>query len=270
MHGGAAQPGGQQPVEGRGRAAPLHVAQHRHPHAEAQLVAVGVQVFDNRLRARLVPLGDGDDAVRLAADVGVLQLRRHLLQGGFHLRDEHHLRAAGDAAHQRQVAAIPPHDLDEESAAVRGSGVLDAVNVLQHRVQRRVHADAHVGVGDVVVNGAGHADDGKAHLVQLERPAEGAVAADDHQPLHAVAVEVAQCSLAAFLRPELLGAGGAQDGAAAAEDAAHRAGVHLPHPAVNQALVATLDAHGAHAQAQGGAHHGADTGIETGAIAPAT
>ncbi len=52
-----------------------------------------------------------------------------------------HLRAAGDAGRQPQVAAAPAHHLDDESPVRRAGGVLDLVDRLHDVVQRGVRAD---------------------------------------------------------------------------------------------------------------------------------
>ena len=101
------------------------------------------------------------------------------------LRDDDRLGAARDARHQRQVAAVAPHHLDQERALVRRGRDLQAVDRLERDVQRGVDADRDLGARQIVVDRRRDADDLEAHLRQRQRPGLRAVAADDDQAVDA-------------------------------------------------------------------------------------
>ncbi len=103
---------------------------------------------------------------------------------------------------------------------MRGSRVLDAVDGVQDGVERRVHPHRDVRAVHIVVDRRRNAHDRKAHLVQLKRAGQRAVAADDHQPLGAQAVERAQRLAAPLLGLELGAAGSAQERPALAHNPA--------------------------------------------------
>ena len=63
-----------------------------------------------------------------------------------------------DTGHQGQPAAVPPHDLDDESSLVgKGSGI-DKVDSLADSLQRRVAANGGVCAAHVVVDAANKSD----------------------------------------------------------------------------------------------------------------
>ncbi len=122
-------------------------------------------------------------------------------------------------------------------------GVLDAVYGSQDGVQGSVNADGYASPWYVIINGGGHPDHREAVFVKGQGPGQGTVAADDHQPLDAVLVEIAQGFSLAPDGLEFGGAGRAQEGASLADDPTHRAGIQWDHFAVHQPGVAPLNAH---------------------------
>ena len=149
-----------------------------------------------------------------------------------------------------------------------GGGV-QPVDGLGGDADRGVEAEGVVGGGQVVVDGLGHADAVDAVLVgEPGGDAEGVLAADRDERVDLVLGEVLLDAADAVLLLEGIGARGAEDGAAAGQDAAHggdveRDGVAFERtaPAVPEAdeLVAVL----LHALAD----DGPDDGVEPGAVA---
>ncbi len=85
------------------------------------------------------------------------------------LGDEQRVGAGGDRAHQREVAAVPAHHLDDEGALVARGRAADGVNRLGDAVERRVGADGHVGAGGVVVDRADQADHRQPRMARGRR-----------------------------------------------------------------------------------------------------
>ena len=123
--------------------------------------------------------------------------------------------------------------------------------------------------GDVVVDGAGDADAGDALVGQRAGAHKRTVAADDDQRVDAELLAAGQTFGLAFVGLELKAARGVKDGAAAVDDLRNAAHVHLVHFAVDQAVVAALDAHHPVAFGDAGAHDGAHGGVHAGGVAAA-
>ncbi len=124
-----------------------------------------------------------------------------------------------------------------------GGGVPDAVDRVQGDVRRGVIANSVVGTVDIVVDGAGEADDREAvFLPQVMRSVEGAVAPNRHQPFDPSLSQLLRCHRPAFGVEELLAARGLDDGAAKLDDVRDGGRVHLLELASQHTLVATMDA----------------------------
>jgi len=80
--------------------------------------------------------------------------RVHLLFG-----DKDPVRAAGDRAHERKVAAAPAHHLDHERTLVRAGRGFELIDRLDDGVQGCVCTDRHVCAILVVVDGTGQPHD---------------------------------------------------------------------------------------------------------------
>ncbi len=97
--------------------------------------------------------------------------------------------------------------------------VADLVDALHDGVEGCVVADGGVCAEEVVVDGAGEADDGEVELVGEDAGAgERAVAADYHERVDAVAAQCVIGELSSFGGLELLATGGLEYGAAALYD----------------------------------------------------
>ena len=75
------------------------------------------------------------------------------------LRDQDHIRSASHARCQRQPAAVAPHHFHHHHAVVALGGRLQLVQRLGRRQNRRIEAERHVRLAQVVVNRLRHAHD---------------------------------------------------------------------------------------------------------------
>ena len=285
--GGAAQQCGHPAVVGAGAATALDVPQDGDTGGLTQLVGDDLaDVVGGDAVALAVGGALGDDHHGLAAPglAARLELGAHVLLPVLargELGDQDVVTAPGHGRHEGQVAAVAAHDLHDEGALVGGGRRGDVVDGLQDAVEGRVGADGHVGAHQVVVDAAHQAGDhedgmgggrlcaditgldelleqGGPVLAELVGAGQGAVAPDDHEPVDAVLQEVAGGRQLAGALAELSRAGGADDGAAALEDGAHRVPLqgadavtpgHGPGPALHDRV-------GPGPQTDGGAHHG--------------
>ena len=285
-----AEPGGQNPVERGRRAAALDVAEHRAARllAGPLLDLLGQQLADTAqpdVAERVEPL-----AADLASAVGrVRALRDHhdrrvpglepvlhvgadLLDAVRLLRDQDDVCAARQAGVQRDPAGAAPHHLDDQRAVVALGRGVQPVDGLHRDIHRGVEAERVVGRAEVVVDGLGHADHADALVVEPGRHAEGVLAADHHQCVHAQAGQVVLDPVnpgppaAGLLGAQRIGPRRAEDGAAAGQDPADRLdvqrdGVPLQRPApavpepdeLESVLRYPLADHGADHRVQAGA-----------------
>ena len=102
--------------------------------------------------------GNDDDAVptsRLSARAkAVAQASRPVVVFGWFLGDEHRISTGCDGAHEGEIAAVSPHDLNDESALVAGGGARQGIDGLSDPVQCGVGTDGHIGAVKVVVDGS--------------------------------------------------------------------------------------------------------------------
>src|SRR5690606_6440635 len=89
-----------------------------------------------------------------------------------------------------EIAAVAAHDLHHRNPVVGAAGVAQPVDGFHRHVQGGIKADGELGAGNVVVDGAGNADAGKAHFGQAHGAHVGAVAANHHQGVDAVLLQV--------------------------------------------------------------------------------
>jgi hypothetical protein len=279
-------------VEGARRSAALHVSEDRDPRILAQ-----------SLLQRLLDVGHGYRvAVNIGGafgdqhDVGSTADRAPAAEHVAHrvlpvgtwrvLGDQHEVGTGGQTAHQRQIAATPPHHLDHERALVARRGALDRVDGLDDPVQRGVGADRHVGARHVVVDRADDADQpesavlvgavgveqaGGHELVEQLRPffaehvgaGEAAVAADHHQSVDVAFDEVQRRPATPFTGAEVLAARGAEHRATDVEDAAHVGRGHRRDAvaAVDQTLEPLVDGEHIKPRRQTSADDGAHGGV---------
>src|SRR5204862_3884311 len=148
-----------------------------------------------------------------------------------------------------------------------GRGV-QPVDRLHRDVHGRVEAERVVGGAQVVVDRLGYPDDPHVQVGQLGGHAEGVLAADGDQRVHPELDEVGLDPLNTTVDLERVGPRGAEDRAAARQDAAHlgdaeRAGDPLQRASPAVAEPDELVPVRRHALAD----HGADDRVETGAVA---
>jgi hypothetical protein len=110
---------GEHAIGRAGDAAAHHVPEARDAQVEADRLAVRAVVLHQLVHAALRALGDHRERVRLAAPVRVAQALGHVRRRELVLGQRDHLGAAGDAGHERDVAAVAAHGLDRERALVR-------------------------------------------------------------------------------------------------------------------------------------------------------
>jgi hypothetical protein len=106
---------------------------------------------------QMAALGDHHDAVVLAVVVVVLEQSADVVDVDVLLRNENHVRAAGDARGVGDPAGIAAHHFNHDHAIVRVGGGVDAVDGLGGDGHGRVVAEGGVGAADVVVDGLGNA-----------------------------------------------------------------------------------------------------------------
>ena len=120
---------------------------------------------------RIRAFGDDDDAEAGAEPLALPNARGHLVEVERNLGNQHDVGAAGDARVERDPARVAAHHLDDHDAVVRLGGRVQPIDRLGRERHRRVEPERHRRLGDVVVDGLRHADDGNAALVELVRDA---------------------------------------------------------------------------------------------------
>ena len=140
---------------------------------------------------------------------------------GWTLGDQHPVGAGRQGAHERQIAAVAPHHLDDEGTLVAGRSAVDGIDGFGDAMESRVGADGHVGPEHVVVDRADQANQGEApmgvgrgltDLARVDQLAEqggpflaeevgtgqAAVASDDYQGIDAPVNQIAGRPSSAF------------------------------------------------------------------------
>ena len=216
----------------------------------------------------------GQGALSHADDGGVLLLEAildpsaDLIEVEGHLGDEDDVGAARHARMQGDPSGVTAHHLDDEHAMVRLGGGVQAVDGLGGDRHGCVEAEGVVGGVEIVVDRLGYADDGQAVLGEFRGHAKGVLAADGNERIDTEVGEIALDALDATLDLDGVRARGAQDGAAARQDAAHRGDVERHGDALERALPSVAESDEFVAVLLGAlADDGADDGIETGAVA---
>ena len=106
-------------------------------------------------------------------------------------------------------------------------------------------------------------------MCQLTGAAVRTVAANDHQRVDAQLTALGCAFILALFGLELKAACGVKDGAAGRDDVRDTAQVHFEALAVQQTVIAALDADHAEALVQAGTDHGTDSCVHAGGIAAA-
>ena len=236
------------------------MAQDRYPHIEFRILFPDTFCIVHRAAcAILVAFRHNDDGTVLAlADAAPDELGE-LVDVGAVFRNDGGFSTGGDGTVLRQEAGVAAHHFHEEDAVVRGGGVADLVDAVDDGVERRVVADGRVGAIEIVVDGAGQADDRDVVLTgQFLRSGERAVAADDDQRADMILFQGLIGLVAPFHRTEFIAAGRLEDGAAALDGVAHRFAGELLDLAVDESLPPPVDAVDFQAFEDGGAGDRAD------------
>ena len=178
------------------------------------------------LAHRVRTLGDDHDR-RVPGLEPVLHVGADPLDVERPLRDEDHVRAAGQPGVQRDPAGVPAHHLHDQRPVVAFRRGVQPVDGLHGDVHGRVEAEGVVGGAEVVVDRLRHPDDRDPLLAQAGGHAERVLAADRDQRVHAEAGQVVLDPLdavaaAAARALQRVGAGRPEDRAAARQDAAYR------------------------------------------------
>ena len=167
----------------------------------AELVDLGRLVAG--LPVELVPLADDDDREVLAARVAVADLVAALVDRDRLLRDEDHVGAPGDAAHDGDPARVAAHHLHDHDPVVRLRRRVEPVDRLGRDEDRGIEAEGVVGRREVVVDRLRHSHDRELVLrVEPGGDAERVLAADRHQRVEALGAEVLEDALDAAVEAE--------------------------------------------------------------------
>jgi len=287
VHGRHSQASGEDAVESRGGASPLHMPQNRHSNVDAQAVHQELADFvgiDEQAVGMPGSLGHDDHLVGSADFPGVVQGRHHLLvpsQLELLLGDQHPGCPAGQGRRQGQVTAVASHGFKDEGALMGRRRGTQIVHGMHDVVEGRVGPDGHVRAVKIIVDGTRQADHLQGtHLAGRIRPPQalqvfgpfpgqhvsprkGSVASDHHQGLDPSFQQVKGCLSPAFRGPELIRAGRSQERASLLKDSPHvlpLEGNHLVRPR-HQAFIPEIDAVDLKAVVQCPAHHGPHRGI---------
>ena len=186
------------------------------------------------------------------------------------LGDEDHVGAAGEPGVERDPAGVAAHHLDDHHPVVALGRGVEPVDGLGGDLHGGVEPEGHVGAAEVVVDRLRHADHRQAVVaVQPGRGAQRVLAADRDQP-----VEVERCACSPRIRSgppscvKRVGPRGAQDRAAAREDAAGRLDRQLLVGVLERAAPAVAEADDrVPVRVDALAHDRPDDRVEAGAVA---
>ena len=163
---------------------------------------------------------------------------------------------------------IPSHHLHKEDAVVGVGGVTDLVHAFHDGIEGAVVADGGVCAVEVVVDGAGQSDDGEVELhTEVPGTGERAVAADDYEGVDFLSLAGLISFLHTFEGHELLASGSLQYSTASRDDAADILGGEGFHFALDESVVATVDAFDVKIVVDACARHGADSCVHTWRVA---
>ena len=148
-------------------------------------------------------------------------------------------------------------------------GVAQAVDALDGGVAGGVKADGVVGAAHIVVDGGGDAHHRHAEARQLQRAAEGPVAADGDDAVETQHLAGVDRPEPALLRKEVIAARGEKDRPAAGEDVTHAFTGEGDKVAVDKALPAAANADALNAVGKRRSGDGTHGGVHAGGVAAA-
>ena len=185
------------------------------------------------------------------------------------LRHQHAGGPAGHAHIESQVPCAAPHYFHHRAALMGLHGVAQFIDGVQGSIASGVKPDGIGGAGNVIVDGTGHAYHGDSHPGELQKTAEGAVAADADKALQAQQLTGGRCFLLTGLPAEFFTPGGVEHGAAPAAQAADAFKIQRGEVSCNQAVIPPADTNALNTHVQRGADHGTDCGVHTGRVTAA-
>ena len=146
------------------------------------------------------------------------ELLAGVLDGDGLLRDEDHVGATGDPAHDRDPTRVPSHDLDDHHAVVGLGGRVEPVDRLGRDRDGGVEAERVVRPGEIVVDRLRDADD-RQRVLAMEACGnpERVLASDRDERIELRLAEVAQHGLDSPVYLVRIGSRRAEDRAAARE-----------------------------------------------------
>src|SRR5260370_42623612 len=114
------------------------MTQHYHPRLHPDLLRH--RVGDSYRASRTRSFRDNDYRRALAADLAVLDPATQVIDIKRNFRYDHGFGAASDSHRRRDKSRGAPPHLDKEQPVTRESGVADAIDGLERRVNRGIEA----------------------------------------------------------------------------------------------------------------------------------
>jgi radical SAM protein with 4Fe4S-binding SPASM domain len=220
---------------------------------------------------KLGAFGGNHDAEITATGVALANQLGDLIDVEGDFGDEDDVGAATDAAVSGDPAGVTAHDFDDDDAVVRFGSGMDAVNGAGGDVDGGVESKGEIGAGEIVVDGFGNTDDFDAIGVEFLRDGERVIAADGDEGVAVVAGQVFHAAFEAAVVLGRIGARGAENGAAAGQNAAYSAEAQFGSLVLEQTAPAFHEAHKLVAIMKGSlAHDRPYDSVEAGAIASAS
>ena len=143
---------------------------------------------------------------------------------------------------------------------------MQPVDRLESDIQGGVDPDRDLGSVEIVVDGGGHADHGKAHLRQVMGARLRPVSANHDEAVDVAPLQRVKGPFEPRLRVELGTPGTSQHRPAPLHDAAHVARSERRHVVCEQAGVAVVDAEDPPPPVQTGSHDRPDGGVHSGGV----
>ena len=141
-----------------------------------------------------------NNACQLAAQLILYKLLCAVLPVHGNFWHNYHVRAAGYAGPQRDIAAVAAHDFNHAHAVMRAHGIAYLVYFIGYGINGRGKTDCKIGIAHVVIYGAGQTNGHYAVFIKLFCAAVAAVSADYYKAVYIVCTQHAQRPFkAAFL-----------------------------------------------------------------------